>query len=185
MNRARWLPVIGALLAVGCSDDSGTGPELPPGECSDAPAAEKVWSFDDGYEGWSADSLTTNQYNTARWDDGRILLRGRGEIDGTPDAWIWRSVTLPNSCELTLSYRRDGVGLSTGYLRIRYESGGADHLVDDWTAITGSGSEGTRSADLSEWAGTSGTLIFEWEDQEDAGGEQDPGSVWLFEIAIR
>ena len=175
-----------ALILAACGgDDSATGPDAPPGECSPTAAVEQVWAFDDGYDGWTADSLTTDPYNTVRWEGGHVMLRGRGTLEGTPDAWMSRTVTLANSCDLTLSYVRDGHGLSTGHLRIRFESGGTSHLVQDWVTITGSTSESQRAADLSDWAGRSGTLIFEWEDEEDAGGEQDPGIVFIEEIAIR
>lgn len=151
------------IAATGCGDDSSgpTNDTLP-----------ITWNFDGGLEGWTGGSATAaGQGGAVSTSNGTVTLQGWG-APGQPDAWISRSVALPDLAYsirvLAISDCAAAEDENDTSMRILLVDGGDTAVLGEWQTVSEQGYD-LRSADLYEFAGQTVTLRIEMDDE----GEQE------------
>lgn len=133
------------------------------------------YTFDDGLEGWNT-GYGDGDYDSAEWHSdignppGSVELDGSdlGNSDGEPNAWMYRTITLPDHFNLLYFETR---AAEDGALRVRLVDGnGTSHVLLDWEVLAGDDWR-ERTVNIGAFAGQTVTLYFEQGDNDVGIGE--------------
>ena len=143
------------------------------------------WTFDTGNDGWEEGVTGNGTVFHLEREGGVLKLHGTDDAIGTPNAWIYRAVTLPAAAQTVAlrvsAHDRDG---ATVAWRLRLvDAAGTSHVLHGWEVLGGAEAVhlwADRTASIAAWAGTSVTLYVE----QDDNGQHEHEHFYVSEVRI-